>query len=430
MNEATNKTKTTIEVLDIADAKMNSFDFTGLENAEDSQTEKEGKEIDFILVRQGEIQRGSNATPQQRFLYRAISSGSMLKSIASAAGLWTGSKLWSFASILITLPMIIFVLTGESVVVFFCKQSTNHFNDTFCRKTRGYSFHLSAGEYQVYEFLRFLAVTAQVCCLLTMSISVQRSSYKSQALSIEEAYKLVKPKTWIVVNIQMIGFFILLTTSNLLNFCCSSQGKCSNCDPFGAMFYAMLSIVLWLTVIACLVHATVINGAIAQAEQGNSLIIEMEGGTVNDAIEIHQRFCKIGMHTIKIFHAWFLLNSACYFWLIVYMVVVFLTQTWQLQSWFIFYHMSVCGLYAVFAFLHPWITAANLTRTYSKLTRKLNTTFQWKPGHLFSDRTKLDSFILYASNTQCQFSQITCSSSLPYISLFLALCGLGLRFFQ
>ena len=138
----------------------------------------------------------------------------------------------------------IFVLIGDSVVVFFCKKSTNHFNDTFCLKTRGLSFDLSSEEYQVYEFLRFLGVAAQVFCLLTMSISLRRSSYKSQALSIEEAYKLVKPKKWIVVNVQMIGFFILLTTSNLLNFCCSLQGKCNNCDPFGAVFYALLSIVL------------------------------------------------------------------------------------------------------------------------------------------------------------------------------------------
>ena len=232
------------------------------------------------------------------------------------------------------------------------------------------------------------------------------------------------------MNFQLTGFFILLLTSNVLNFCCSSKGVCDNCDPICAIFNALWSIVMWLTVIACLVYATVINGAIAQAQKSNEQIIEMEGGTVNDAIEIHQRFCKIGMKTIKVYQSWFLLNSACYFRLIVYVVVVFLTQSSHMQSWPTFYHLSVCGLYSVFAFLHPWLQAASLTRTYSKLTRKLNTTLQWKPNHPFSDRSKFDSFMLYASNTQCQFSQITCSSSLPYISLFLALCGLGLKFLQ
>ena len=406
---------------------MDSFDsVTSLQNAEEGQIQNECKETSFVLE-----QRGRNVTSPQRVLYRVISSGSLLKCVASAASLWTGSKWWSLASVIIGLPLVLFVLIGESVIVFFCKHSTKHFNDSFCRKTRGNSFDLSTDEYQVYQFLRFLGVAAQVCCVAAMSISVRRLSlFKSQALSLEQAYELVKPNTWIVVNVQLVGFLILLITSKVLNFCCSSQGKCDNCDPLGAVYYAMLSIVLWLTVIACLVYATVINGAIAQAQQGNEQIIEMEGDTVNDAIEIHQSFCKIGMRTIKVFQTWFLLNSACYFWLIVYVVVVFLTQAAHLKSWLMFYDTSVCGLYSVFAFLHPWLTAASLTRTYSKLTRKLNTTFQWKPNHPFSDRSKLDSFIVYASNTQCQFSQITCSSSLPYISLFLALCGLGLKFFQ
>ena len=79
----------------------------------------------------------------------------------------------------------------------------------------------------------------------------------------------------------------------------------------------------------------------------NEQIIEMEGGTVNDAIEIHQRFCKIGMKTIKVYQSWFLLNSACYFWLIVYVVVVFLTQSSHMQSWPIFYHLSLWSILCV-----------------------------------------------------------------------------------
>lgn len=410
---------------------MSSFDFKGLQNTEDGElVENEDKEIDFVLEQNSELERGNAKTPH-RYVYRVISSGSLLKCVASASGLWSVSKRWRFISTLITMPLLVFVLIGEAVVVFYCKKNTGHFNDTFCHKTRGDLFDLSVDEYEVYQFLRFLAVAAQVCCFVAMSLSVRRSRYKSQVLSLEDAYKLVKPKKWVIVNFQMIGFLILLLTSNLLVFCCSSaKGTCDNCDPVGAVIFSLRSVVLWLTVIACLVYATVINGIIAQAHQANEQIVEMEGGTVNDAIEIHQYFCKIGMRTIKVYHTWFLLNSACYFWLIVYVVVVFLTQSFHMHSWFSFYHVSVCGLYSVFAFLHPWLAAASLTRTYSKLTRKLNTNLQWKPNHPFCDRSKFDSFLLYASNTQCQFSQITCSSSLPYISLFLALCGLGLKFFQ
>lgn len=413
---------------------MDSFDFTGLENEQDEQIETESKDIDFELGLGGHIQRdGSNATTPRRFLYGIISSGSFLKSVASVAGIWQSSNCWSVVSILITIPLVLFVLIGESVIVFFCRNSRDHFNDTFCSKTRGYidlSTDSDDDQDKVLQLLRFLSVAAQVFCFVAMSISVRKSLFKSQAMSLDQAYKLVKPAEWVMVNVQLLGFLILLLTSNLLNFCCSLNGTCDNCDPFGAIFYGLLSIMLWLTVVSCQVYATVVNGAIAKAHEGNDQIIEMEGGTVNDAIEIHQRFCKIGMHTIKMFHVWFLLNSACYFWLIVYVLVIFLLPAQKPDSWTVFYHFSVLLFYSLFAFLHPWLTAARLTRTYGKLTRKLNTTFQWKPNHPFNERSNLDSFILYAANTQCQFSQITCSSSLPYISVFLALCGLGLRYFQ
>lgn len=414
--------------------QMDSFDFTGLENEEDDQIETESRDIDFELGQRGHIQRdGCNATTPRRFLYGIISSGSFLQGVASVAGIWQSSKCWSFVSILITMPLLLFILIGESVIVFFCRKNRGHFNDTFCSKTRGYidlSVHPDHDEDRVLQLLRFLSVAAQVFCFVTMSISVRKSRFKSQAMSLDQAYKLVKPADWVMVNVQLLGFLILLLTSNLLDFCCSLNGKCDNCDPFGAIFYALLSVMLWLTVVSCLVYATVVNGVIAHAREGNDQIIGMEGGTVNDVIEIHQRFCKIGMHTIKMFHLWFLVNSACYFLLIVYVLVIFLLPAQKPDSWIVFYHFSVLLFYSLFAFLHPWLTAAKLTRTYAKLTRTLNTTVQWKPNHPFNERSNLDSFILYAANTQCQFSQITCSSSLPYISVVLALCGLGLRYFQ
>ncbi|XP_068708383.1 uncharacterized protein [Montipora capricornis] len=412
---------------------MTSSDFTGLviNTDEDGNLENEDKEASFVLAEEGDVRECEGyGTTLQRCLFRIISSGALLKYVASASSLWVGSKWWSLVSVLLTLPAILIALIGEAVVVFYCeKEDEMKSNSTFCRKTRGDLRDLSVDEYHVYQFLRFLAVGAQVFCFAAMCISTQRSRRKPQILSLEEAHNLVKRKKWVVVNFQLVGFFILLVTSNVLNFCCSSKGACS-CDAVGAMFYVIWAIVLWLGVLSCLVYATVINGAIAQAKQGYQQILDMDSGTVNDAIAIHQRICKISMQTIRLYHTWFLINSACYFWLIGYVAIVFLTQSTHMHSWSIFYHLSVCGVYCLFAFLHPWLSAARLTRAYSKLTRKLNTNFQWKPNHPFSDRSKLDSFLLYASNTQCQFSQITCSSSLPYISLFLALCGLGLKFFQ
>ena len=413
---------------------MSSFDATTLviNNDEDEVRESGEKEASFVLVEEDEIKlKEDAANTLQRLLFKIISSGTLLKYVACISGLWVGSRLWSFLSLLFTIPIIMMSLIGEAVIVFYCdKKSAPKSNSTFCHKTKGDLRYLSVDEYEVYQFLRFIAVVAQLVCFVSMWVSVRRSRYNSEVLSLDEAYNLVKRKKWVSVNFQLIGFFILLVTSNLLNFCCSSEGPCSSCDGVGAMLSTLWAIVLWLTVISCLVYATVINGAIAQAKQGNQQIMEMDEGTVNDAIAIHQRVCRTSMRTIKLYHTWFLINSACFFWLIGYVAVVFLTQSSHMHSWSMFYHLSVCGVYCLFVLLHPWLTAASLARAYSKLTRKLNTTLQWKSNHPFCDRSKLDSFLLYASNTQCQFSQITCSASLPYVSLFLALCGLGLKYFH
>lgn len=190
---------------------MDSFGFTGLENEESDQVEAvESKDVDFELGQRGHIQQhDSNATTTRRFLYGIISSGLFLKSVASVAGIWQRSKRWSCVSILISMPLVFFVLIGESVVVFFCRKNAEHYNDTFCGKTRGYvnlSAHPDHNQDRVFELVRFLSVAAQVFCFVAMSISVRKNRFKSQALSLEQAYKLVKPAEWVVMNVQLLGF--------------------------------------------------------------------------------------------------------------------------------------------------------------------------------------------------------------------------------
>ena len=370
----------------------------------------------------------NNAVPQ-RFLFKVISSGLFFKCIARMWGLWPGSKCLSVVSTFSSLCLVFFALLGESVVVFACKHGSEHFNDSFCVETRR-DVDLSSEEYKAHQFLRFLAVLAQALCFVVMCISIRRRPFAQEALPLEQAYKLVKPERWVVINGQLFGFLALMITSDLLNFCCSADGTCAQCYAKVIIFYAVLSIVLWLTIVSCFVFATVINGLVVAAKQCSEQILEMECGTVNDAIEIHQRFCNTAIFSVKRFHVWFLLNSACYFWLTVYLVIIYLSQGGNTKSWSSSFQMSVLFVYSMFSFLHPWLTASRLTTAYGKLTRMLNATCHWKPSHPFNDRSQLDSFVLYASNTQCRFSQITCSSSLPYISVFLALCGLGLRFFQ
>lgn len=158
---------------------MDSFGFTGLENEESDQVEAvESKDVDFELGQRVHIQQhDSNATTTRKFLYGIVSSGSFFKSVASVAGIWQSSKRWSSVSILITMPLVFFVLIGESLIVFFCRKNAKHYNYTFCGKTRGY-VNLSAqpdhNQDRVFDLVRFLSVAAQVFCFVAMSISEEK----------------------------------------------------------------------------------------------------------------------------------------------------------------------------------------------------------------------------------------------------------------
>lgn len=138
---------------------MTSSDFTSIviHSDEDGYLENEDKDASFVLAKEGEVREFEGyGVMLQRCLFRIISSGALLKYVASASGLWVGSKWWSLVSVLLTLPAILIALIGEAVVVFYCeKEDEMKSNSTFCRKTRGDLRDLSVDDYHVYQFCDF-----------------------------------------------------------------------------------------------------------------------------------------------------------------------------------------------------------------------------------------------------------------------------------
>lgn len=118
---------------------MSSSDVAGLviNNDEDEVRENGEKEGSFVLVEEGEIKlKEDAANTLQRLLFKIISSGMLLKYVACISGLWVGSHLWSFLSVLFTSPIMMMSLIGEAVIVFYCdKKSALKSNSTvtFCR---------------------------------------------------------------------------------------------------------------------------------------------------------------------------------------------------------------------------------------------------------------------------------------------------------
>ncbi|XP_032236552.1 uncharacterized protein LOC116617732 [Nematostella vectensis] len=359
--------------------------------------------------------------------WRVIQSGALLKFVAIAFGLWHPLGWWSIPSIVITLPLCLSVCVGEALIVYRCRLDSPYINDTFCNLVAEDS-DVPRKQFDFNQFIRFAIATSQVFCYLMMSYCVRRLTVnkKRQILQPPSALELVKKSSWGAMNLILLGFLFLPCTALLLQKCCPT-GECFPCRPAVIIWYLLLSLVLWLTVVSCLVFSTEVQGLVALAKQCNERILTIEADSINCYIAIHQDLCCSISDTISAYRKWLAVNTASHFWLICYFAIVLLTSFNDFVAWTGNYFICVLLAYSLFVAIHPWVITAKLSQEFNSLVRKLNTTTKWSPRHIFNNRSTLNDFVQYALNTQCQFSQISCSTALPYLSIFLALCGLGLR---
>ena len=364
------------------------------------------------------------------FLPDFLCSGRLFMCVAVVFGVWKPLGRCVLCPLLFALPLVLLSLGGGTIVSFACQPSSRIFNKTFCQTTRGVTitYHGSQSDSEMYEFLRFINMAGQVVSYIVMVYCVHRKQRgKRRPLDLPTACLLVKRGRWGIINLQLIGFFVLQTSAQMVRYCAKSQAIC---DVSVVTWNLVFSVAVWLGCLCCQVFAVVIYALEEVVDGCYDEIVNSRSGTLNEVIEIHQRVCsKISVST-HAYNKWFLFNSACYFWVIVYIAIIIITNRSSLNHWPDYYF--ICGevLYAFFVLVYPWLTVARLSRKLDSVISQINATVDWGQDHVFWQRSQLSDFLQYASHARCEFARISFRSSLPWMSLSLGLIGLGIRIYS
>jgi len=200
----------------------------------------------------------------------------------------------------------------------------------------------------------------------------------------------------------------------------------------GSQFFAQ-----WTAITTCHVFAVSSFTVGTIAMDANRLIRNLQNGTLDDVIRIHEDLCTVVFNTVSAYSAWFVLHWFSYgagvVLSVIYISKEFLsrdkygTPTLNLVYLCLFF---VCHIYL---FLLPCIFAARITSSCTGTYEEINctTSADWNDGHPFKDRRNISLFISYVKDRQCGFrvGRITFNTSLAWLSFFFGLTGLLYHFF-
>ena len=171
------------------------------------------------------------------------------------------------------------------------------------------------------------------------------------------------------------------------------------------------------------------------AENCFSRILQLQSGTIDDVIDIHERLCKHVFETVSGLKFWFVAHWFSY-WIacIIYILNIELRINTKIDSYsqYNMFRYVMLLLIVLYSFICPCVYASRVTSACRNIISRLNKTRtrDWSPDHPFYCRATLDSFIFYAERRECGFKigQITFNSMLAWISFFLGFCGFVVKF--
>ena len=171
------------------------------------------------------------------------------------------------------------------------------------------------------------------------------------------------------------------------------------------------------------------------AENCFSRILQLQSGTIDDVIDIHERLCKHVFETVSGLKFWFIVHWFSY-WIacIIYILNIELRINTKIDSYsqYNMFRYVMLLLIVLYSFICPCVYASRVTSACRNIISRLNKTRtrDWSPDHPFYCRATLDSFIFYAERRECGFKigQITFNSMLAWISFFLGFCGFVVKF--
>lgn len=157
----------------------------------------------------------------------------------------------------------------------------------------------------------------------------------------------------------------------------------------------------------------------------------IQGGSIDDVINIHEDLCTVVFNTVSAYSAWFVVHWVTYGAGVV-IALIYISEEIKFDTTateFAFVGLLLFCCFYLFVF--PCYFAASITSSCAGIYEEINRTTGWEVGP-FSERSNVALFISYAKDRGCGFKvgRITFTTSLAWFSFFFGLTGLLYHFIQ
>lgn len=204
------------------------------------------------------------------------------------------------------------------------------------------------------------------------------------------------------------------------------------CKHVVGMAIAAQFILHWVSLNICHIFASSSLALGSFVQDVLRLIRNLQGGTLDNIIRIHEDLCTVVSNTVSSYSVWFVLHWFTYAAGIP-VAIIFLSKGIELIPVLDRVYVSIFIICLLYLFLLPSVCAARITSHCAGIYEKINhtTSEDWNEGHPFQDRHNIALFISYAKERRCGFriGRITFNASLAWVSLFFGITALLFHFF-
>ncbi|KAJ7336692.1 hypothetical protein OS493_011914 [Desmophyllum pertusum] len=199
---------------------------------------------------------------------------------------------------------------------------------------------------------------------------------------------------------------------------------------------AILSLLAsWASVNTCHVFAISSFTLGTFAQDTFRLIRDVQNGTLDDVIRIHEDLCTVVFNTVSAYSVWFVLHWSTYGagFVVDTIIIYHMPKELLWETPMMMFGIFLQLVFFVYLFTLPCFCAARITNKCAGVYEKINctTSEDWPAGHPFRDRHNIALFISYAKERRCGFKvgRITFNTSLAWLSFFFGLTALLSHFF-
>jgi len=188
----------------------------------------------------------------------------------------------------------------------------------------------------------------------------------------------------------------------------------------------------WTSVNTCNVFAVSSFALGTSAQDALKLIRNIQNGTLDDVLRIHEDLCTVVFSTVSAYSVWFVLHWFTYGASVIAFVMYISEEIAMKAPLMELVYLGCVLVCLLYLFLIPCMCAARITSHCAAIYEEINctTSAYWSEGHPFKDRQNVALFISYAKERQCGFKigRMTFNTSLAWFSFFFGLAALLYHF--